>query len=119
MVTINGVVASNGDYGKGDVVLITCLTDLKNVTLTNPSTNSWAGQIVITEAGRRTSIDCDGCSGSSYNESIVVDGDSTGDFLSTTQCLNGKTCPITWSKKGIFQILYFDLKYWPKIKILN
>ena len=115
MVTINGVVASNGDYGKGDVVLITCLTDLRNMTLTNPSTNAWAGQIVITEAGKRTWINCDGCSGSPYKENICLDGDSTCGDMSTTQCLNGRTCPITWSTKGIFQSFYVNLRQLPEI----
>ena len=110
MVTINGVVASIGDYGIGDVVMRTCLTELKNMTLTNPSTDAWVGQIVITESGRRTWIDCDGCSGSSYKENICVDGDSTCGDMSTTQCLNGRTCPITWSRKGTFQFFLFQFK---------
>ena len=103
-VTLNGVVAANGDYGKGAVVIDTCFTSfdvLKTIELSNPSDNAWAGQIKIMHGKRPTLIHCDGCSGSPYFRNIVVDGNSDSSDQSPTQCFDGKTCLITWSIHGI------------------
>ena len=105
-VTMNGVVTANGNYGKGKVVIDTCFNSfgiLRNMTISNPSSNAWTGEIKITQGKMPTLIECDGCSGSVYYKNIVVDGNSDSSSQSPTQCFNGAICSITWSIQGIFK----------------
>ena len=107
IVTMNGLVTANGNYGYGVVVIDTCFNGhdvLTTLTLSNPSGNAWVGQIQITQGKRPTSIQCDGCSGLPYDKTIVVDGDSDSGSQSPTQWFDGATCSIIWSVEGIFQI---------------
>lgn len=106
-VTMNDAISANGNYGKGEVVIDTCFNSfniLRTLTLSNPSTNAWAGQIVITVGRKPTLIECDGCTGAAYWGNIVVDGNQDGKTQSATKCLDGNTCSITWSIKGNFFI---------------
>ena len=104
-VTMNGLVTANGNYGHGSVVIDTCFNGhdvLRTLTISNPSSNAWTGQLEITQGKKPTSIKCNGCSGSPYYRTIVVDGDSDSGSESPTQCFDGKICSITWSIEGIF-----------------
>ena len=96
---MDGIVTANDDYEKGKVVMNMCFFDLQIMTISNPSSDAWAGSISITDDGRPTKIDCIGCSGESYSGSIVVDGDTTS-LLADTKCLDGKECTITWEMLG-------------------
>ena len=92
---------ANDYYEKGKVVVDECYNALNTIELSGPSNNGWLGLIIITESGKPTSITCQLCTGSTslLSGSIAVDSDPTtsrGD----TQCLDGKTCPLTWKIKG-------------------
>lgn len=102
---MDGIVTANDDYEKGKVVMNICFFDLQIMTISNPSSDAWAGHISITDDGRPTKIDCIGCSGESYSGSIVVDGD-TSSLLANTKCLDGKECTITWMMLGSTYIYY-------------
>ena len=100
------VVIADDKYGSGDVVIDRCFFDLQNIALSNPSAaDAWTGHITITCDGKPTKIDCEGCEGKPYSESIVVDGNADGDSQADTHCLNGNTCTITWEELGIISII--------------
>merc|ERR1712241_1388055 len=67
------------------------------MTVSNPTGDGWTGQIVISERGKHSLIECDGCSGAPYSVAIAVDGDSSYTYRAPTRCLDGRTCNITWS----------------------
>lgn len=107
-VTMNDEIAANGQYGHGEVVIDTCFNSfnsLKTLTLSNPSNDAWTGKIVITEGGRPTLIECNGCIGAAYWSNINFDGNSDSSGHSSTHCFNGDTCSITWSIRGTYLTL--------------
>ena len=105
---MNGQITAHAHYDQGDVVVDTCFESsnlLRDIQLqSGPSPNdAWAGHIEITRGGEAVSIKCDNCSGAPYQGTIVVDDDSDSADLSPTQCF-GRSCSITWSMKGIFEL---------------
>ena len=112
-VEVNDAVKADEKFGKQEVVIDACYKDLKNLKLTNPTTNAWAGKIEITVGGESMMIKCQGCAGSSFLKkgSIVVDGNSDSKEQSDTQCFNGDYCILTWgtltSFIHIFQYFLF------------
>ena len=102
---MNGEITASAHYDKGDIVVDTCSNLLRDIQLfPGPCPNdAWAGHIEITRGGKAASIKCDNCSGAQYLENIVVDDDSDSADLSPTQCF-GRSCSITWSMKGMFEL---------------
>ena len=100
MVKIDTTVVATGHFTKGDVVTDNCFYGLQGITLSNPSDDAWTGTISITMDGKSTPIRCQGCTGQSLSNAIVVDGNADGADHSSTQCLNGKICTISWLVTG-------------------
>ena len=100
MVKIDTTVVATGHFTKGAVVTDKCFNDLQGITLSNPSDDAWSGTISITMDGKSTPIRCQGCTGQSLSNAIVVDGNADGAYHSSTQCLNGKICTISWLVTG-------------------
>ena len=100
MVKIDTTVVATGHFTKGAVVTDKCFNDLQGITLSNPSDDAWTGAISITMDGKSTPIRCQGCTGQSLSNAIVVDGNADGAEQSSTQCLNGKICTISWLVTG-------------------
>ena len=107
-VMVNGAVTFNGFKSKGMRVVDQCWDVLQTVKLSGPLNNAWRGQVIITSSGKPTSITCEECSGSTslLSGSIVVESDSDSASWGDTQCLNGKTCPLTWKITGSSPVLH-------------
>ena len=102
IVKVGSTVIAKGRHKLGAVVTDSCFSYMKSISLRNPSTNAWKGEIAITYDGKSTSLRCKGCTGKPLSGFIVVDGDSDSGSESPTQCFDGKICSITWSIEGIF-----------------
>ena len=100
IVKVGSTVVAKGRHKKGAVVTDTCFSYMKSISLSNPSTNAWKGEIAITYDGKSTSLRCQGCTGKPLSGAIVVDGNSDGKAQANTQCLNGKICEISWVVTG-------------------
>ena len=101
-VTINDAVNADATHKKGALVTDTCLQNLKTIELMNPSINAWFGSVTITDGGRPTSIECEGCTGSAslLNGDIVVDGNSDSEYMADSHCLDGNICSLKWIIQG-------------------
>ena len=102
---MNGVLAVDGSFSRGEVALDSCFKGLKTIKLHNPQNNGWAGTIEIIDDGKPTTIHCEDCTGAEAETliggDICVDGNADSDLLSDTRCQNGATCNLTWEIKGI------------------
>jgi hypothetical protein len=92
-----GTVAT-GTWSLSSSVFSGCFAaPLLGVRVTNPTDNAWVGSVKYSSDGGTTysALECESCGGSTTGTGyIVVDGNSDGSSLSTTQCLDGATCSI-------------------------
>ena len=100
IVKVGSTVIAKGRHKLGAVVTDSCFSYMKSISLRNPSTNAWKGEIAITYDGKSTSLRCKGCTGKPLSGAIVVDGNSDGKAQASTQCLNGNICKISWVVTG-------------------
>lgn len=101
-VIVNGVVMADRFQNKRTTVVNQCWDVLETIQLSGPTDDAWRGQVIIISKGNPTSITCEECSGSTtlLSGSIVVDWGSDSISLGDTQCVNGKTCDLTWKIIG-------------------
>ena len=55
------VVATATLWAKGGTVVDDCFAAVEGVSVTNPTTNAWAGAIDVSEDGVYNTLDCSGC----------------------------------------------------------
>ena len=75
-------------YGKGVTVFEKCVPSSTKLAVENKQGDAWAGSITADS----TSLSCDNCDVGKSTTDIVVDGNSDGDKVSPTNCMNGKRC---------------------------
>ena len=89
------VVISGETYAKGSTVVDACYATFLGVQVTNPTTNAWTGSVEVSQgSGAYSPLDCTDCTATGSTASIVVDGNSDGASLASTQCMNGATCTL-------------------------
>ena len=108
IVRMDEIIKANDTFGRETIVFDSCISELKTITFHNPTSDAWAGNIVITVDGVSPTIVCPACTGGPFSGSIVVDGDSDSADQSNTQCFDGSTCEITWAALGGISKIYIS-----------
>ena len=72
-----------------------CFSRFESIIVQNPTPDAWTGTIILLNGGVKRDLQCtSGCTGSNFNEKIVVDGNGDGTNQASTWCLNGKSCTL-------------------------
>ena len=93
----NNVKLTSKMFYQNAEVINECFSSLDSIALLNPTTDAWAGQIIVTRYGKQEDIICiSGCSNNNHEgrNEVVVDGntDSSSLALDATWCFNGNSC---------------------------
>ena len=93
--SINGFVAGSRYFDLGEKVTNECFLSLESISVQNPTINGWIGNISLTLGGENKDLICiSGCTGSEFNGTLIVDGDSDERHLAPTWCNNGNNCTL-------------------------
>ena len=99
-VSIDGVIKVPKTYFKiNQVVIEACFETFDNIKVTNENTDAWKGSITVKIDGADKKLSCDKCTGRSFENEVVVDGNGDSSDQAPTHCLNGESCSFIISGK--------------------
>ena len=101
IVKMDGTLVACGYYKFDSDVFFSCVSELQRLTIQNPTSDAWAGQISITVGGVPTAIGCIGCTRYPGGGNIVVENDANSGDLRSGLCIDGQLCEITWAVLGL------------------
>jgi len=93
---VNNVLKSaSKKFERNEKVLDECFTNLDTISVKNPTTDGWIGDIVVTKDGLKQNLECIDCCGLKFNGRILVDGDgSCTDSRQLAKCRDGNLCTL-------------------------
>ena len=95
-VTINNSTKFTEEYfHKDSTVIENCVSTLDSISISNPNTDAWVGEIIVTKNEIRQKLNCTNCGngnmGQMVDGKLSVDGDGNA-IRGSAWCLNGKVC---------------------------